>query len=143
MTSSIMTSSINQYLVKINTGVPYPYYNTVSYGGDQYNGDFDNKTREPGKEYTEIFEELIRIEAGRQSYGEPNALLLCNMMRNIENKKVNSYELDNFKSQLDKYFLRKTWSFDNLSDLQILQLRLAKFAVALYESKLKQLQEQE
>jgi hypothetical protein len=143
-----MTSSINQYLVKINTGVEYPYYNQSSYIGDKYNGKFDNIKRDPGKEYTEIFAELIKIEGPRQSAEEPNAKMLCSMMRDIEKTtEVGSYDfkykLEHFKSLLDRYFAKKTWSFDNLSDLQILQLRLAKFAVDVYESKLKQRKEQE
>ena len=148
MTSSIMTSSINQYLVKINTGGPnFPYYNQDSYG-DQYNGAVDNEKPEPGIEYTEIFKKLIELEKPRQSPEEPNALLLCQMMRKIEETtEVGSYnfkyELEHFKSLLDRYFAKKTWSFNNLSDSQKLQMKLAKFAVDVYESKQKQRQEQQ
>ena len=63
-------------------------------------------------------------------------------MDNIDQKngEVTYNELFHFKLALDQYFSRKYWSFDNLSDLQKLRMKLAKFAVDLYERKIKRAQ---
>ena len=138
-----MTSSINQYLVEINTGVEYPYYNQKTYNDDKkYDGDLDDFKIPAESDYTQIFDKLIKMEqTNTPNYEETNARALCHRMLNLEkqNARVDPKELDEFKNRLDQYFAKKVWSFNNLSDLQVLRRQLAKVAVDLYERKIKQL----
>jgi hypothetical protein len=135
-----MAHSLNQYFVNINTGVPYPYYDQKSYLGD--NGDtedLDDYKVPAGSNYPEIFKKLIEMEhSSTPNYEETNARALCSWMLQIEKQKneygrVDKYILEEFKMKLDQYFARKAWSFDNLSELQVLQRQLAKVAVDLYK----------
>jgi hypothetical protein len=138
-----MSFSANQYLVKINTGVEYPYYNQKTYHNDiDYPGDLDD-FEVPKKNYMGYFKQLFDMDEGDNG-GNTTARAICQQMLNLEQQSfVNAEKLEYFKFSLDKFFAKKAWAFDNLSELTMLQRQLAKVAVDLYERKRNQLNLQE
>lgn len=138
-----MPRSLNPYLV--NTGVQFPYYNKVSYQGDDPNAaaDLDKHTLPLNTDYKQAFKELIdKEQTNTRNYEEPNAAEICRWMELFDKKtgRVDANELQHFRQRLDKYFRTKYWNFRNLSETQKLQRMLAKAAVDVYNRESKKLE---
>lgn len=140
----IMPSCINPYFV--HTGVEFPYYNQVSYQGDDKNAqaqkeaaDLNKYTLRRGSDYRKEFSDLIAMENTKTpNYELPNAAEICSWMKLFDEQtgRVKPDDLDHFRRRLDMYFRSKNWFFGNLSDRQKLQRKLAKVATDVYEREL-------